>query len=98
MTAKMYICCNALSAGKGRQMNAYEIEQLEQQVKAEFRLPLGYEAWADIEREARQQRARGVAQALAGFFSAVATKVAGFARQIRSTAAECTGARLRHDH
>jgi hypothetical protein len=98
VTAKTYICCNALSAGKGRQLNAYEIEQLEQQVKAELRLPLGYEAWADIEREARQQRARGVAQAFAGFFAAVATNVTGFVRQIRSTAAQCTGARLRHDH
>jgi hypothetical protein len=32
-------------------MNAYEIEQVERQVKADFRLPLGYEAWADIEHE-----------------------------------------------
>lgn len=79
-------------------MNAYEIEQIEKQVKAEFRLPLGYEAWADIERNAREQRARATAKAFANFFAAVAAKVTGFARQIRSTAAECTGARLRHDH
>jgi len=79
-------------------MNAYEIEQLERQMKAEFRLPLGYEAWADIEREARQLRAHQVAHSFANLFAAVAAKVSGFARQIRSTAAECTGARLRHDH
>ena len=79
-------------------MNAYEIEQLEQQLKAEFRLPLGYEAWADFERQVRQHRARATAQAFASFFSAVAAKISGVGRQIRSTAAECTGARLRHDH
>jgi len=79
-------------------MNAYEIEQLERQMKAEFRLPLGYEAWADFERQARQHRAHVTAQAFANFFSAVVAKLAGVGRQIRSTAAECTGARLRHDH
>ena len=79
-------------------MNAYEIEQLEKQVKAEFRLPLGYEAWAGIEREARQQRALMSAKLLGDFFAAVAATVTGLARQIRSTAAQCTGARLRHDH
>lgn len=79
-------------------MNAYEIEQIEKQRRAEFRLPLGYEAWADMERDARRQRARATAKAVGNFFAAVAAKVTGFARQIRSTAAQCTSARLRHDH
>jgi hypothetical protein len=79
-------------------MNAYEIEQIEKQVKADFRLPLGYEAWADIERNAREQRARAMGQGFANGFAAVAATVTGIARQIRSTAAQCTGARLRHDH
>jgi ppGpp synthetase/RelA/SpoT-type nucleotidyltranferase len=79
-------------------MNAYEIEQVERQVKADFRLPLGYEAWADIEHKARQQRARATAETFSKFFAAVLAKVTGFARQMRSTAAECTDARLRHDH
>lgn len=79
-------------------MNAYEIEQIEKQVKADFRLPLGYEAWADIERNAREQRAHAIAEAFAKGIAAVAATVTGFARQIRSTAAECTSARLRHDH
>jgi hypothetical protein len=79
-------------------MDAYEIEQIEQQVEADFRLPLGYEAWADIERNAREQRARAMATAFANAFAAIAAKVTGFARQIRSTAADCTDARLRHDH
>lgn len=79
-------------------MNAYEIEQIEKQVKADFRLPSGYEAWADFERKAREQRARAIAKVLAKGFAVVASKVTGFARQIRSTAADCTGARLRHDH
>jgi hypothetical protein len=35
---------------------------------------------------------------LGQFFGAVAGKVAAFARQVRSIAAQCTGARLRHDH
>ena len=79
-------------------MNAYEIEQIEKQMKAEFRLPLPYEAWADIEHSARQERARVMGKAMAGFFAAALAKISGAARQIRSTAADCTDARLRHDH
>ncbi len=79
-------------------MNRYEIERIEQQMKSEFRLPLPYEAWADIERQARQERARILGKAIAGYFSAVLAKLTGFGRQVRSTAADCTGARLRHDH
>ena len=79
-------------------MNAYEIEQIEKQVKADFRLPLGYEAWADIERNAREQRARAMVKAFRNGFAAVAAAVTGFARQIRGTAAQCSDARLRHDH
>ena len=94
----MYICCTALGAGKGRRVNAYEIEQIENQVKAKFQLPMAYEAWADIERNAREQRARQTAKAFANFFAAAVAKLAGFGRQIRSTAAQCTGARMRHDH
>lgn len=79
-------------------MNAYEIEQIEKQMRAEIRLPLPFQAWADIERQARQERARMVGIAIAGFVSAALAKVAGFAGQVRSTAADCTAARLRHDH
>lgn len=79
-------------------MNAYEIEQVEKQVKGDFRLPLGYQAWADIEHKAREQRARASAEAFAKFFAGVLAKVTGVARQVRSTAADCTDARLRHDH
>ena len=46
-------------------MNAYEIEQIEKDVKANFRLPLSYQGWADVERRARQERAR----VLGHFFS-----------------------------
>jgi hypothetical protein len=79
-------------------MNAYEIEHIEKQMRSEFRLPLAYNAWADIERQARQQRAREMARVFAGFFSGIYAKITGAAGQIRSTASECTGARLRHDH
>jgi hypothetical protein len=79
-------------------MNAYEIEQIEKQMRRELRLPLQYQAWVDIEHQARQERARVVGKAIAGFFSAVVAKISGAVRQIRSTAAECTDARLRHDH
>ena len=74
------------------------IEQVERQVKADFRLPLGYEAWADIEHKARQQRARAAGEAFGKFLAGALAKVTGFARQMRSTAAQCTDARLRHDH
>lgn len=79
-------------------MNAYEIEQIEKQMRSEFRLPLSYEAWADIEHQAREERARVVGKLLANFFAAAVAKIWGAARQIRSTAADCTDARLRHDH
>jgi len=79
-------------------MNAYEIEQIEKQMKSDLRLPLAYNAWADIERQARQERARVMANVMKRFFAAVYAKITGAAGQIRSTAADCTGARLRHDH
>lgn len=79
-------------------MNAYEIEQIEKQMKSGLRLPLAFDAWADLERQARQERARVVAKVIADFFIALYAKITGAARQIRSTAAECTDARLRHDH
>ena len=79
-------------------MNAYEIEQIEKQMKAEGRLTLPYPIWADIARRARQERARVVGETIAHLFSTALAKVTGFARLIRRTAADCTGARLRHDH
>jgi len=79
-------------------MNAYEIEQIEKQMRSEVRLPLSYQAWGDIERQARQQRARVMGKLLADFFSAAVAKISGAARLVRSTAAHCTEARLRHDH
>ncbi len=79
-------------------MNAYEIEQLEKKMKAEFRLALPYQDWAKIARTARQERARYVGKMIADFFAAALAKLSRAARQIRSTAAECTDARLRHDH
>jgi hypothetical protein len=79
-------------------MNAYEIEQIEKDLKGRFRLPLAYNEWAEIERSAREERARVAGQAFKGFFAAVAAKIAGFGRQVRATAAECTRARLRRDH
>lgn len=79
-------------------MNAFEIEQIEKRMKAGLRLPLAYQAWADIEQRARQERARVVGKALADFFAAAFARISGVASQIRRTAADCTDARLRHDH
>lgn len=78
-------------------MNAYEIEQIEKQMKSAIRLPLAYNAWADLERDARQERARVVGKIISGFFAAVAAKLTGAAREVRSTAGDCTQARLRHN-
>lgn len=77
-------------------MNQYEIEQIEKDVQANFRLPLSYAGWADVERHAREERARVLGQAFAEVFRALVTKLAGFGRQIRTTAAQCTDARLKH--
>ena len=78
-------------------MNLYEMEQIEKQMRAAARPPLSYNAWADLERAARQERARVVGKMISDFFAAVAAKFTGAARQVRSTAAECTQARLRHN-
>jgi hypothetical protein len=78
-------------------MNAYEIEQIEKQMRATQRLPLTYSAWADLERNARQERSRVIGKMLAGFFASLVAKVSGVASQVRSTAADCTDARLRHN-
>lgn len=77
-------------------MNAYEIEQLEKQMKVETRLPLSYVAWSEIERRARAERARMVGQVIANFFAAVSAKLSRLGGQVRSTAAQCTDARLNH--
>jgi hypothetical protein len=79
-------------------VNAYEIAEIEKNLKADYRLPLSYEAWSDIERDARQARAQASYAAIAGFFGAAVAKLAAAARQVRGIASECTGARLRHDH
>ena len=78
-------------------MNAYEIEQIEKQLRADMRLPLSFNAWADLERNARQERARVVGAMISDFIVAMVAKVTGVARQVRSTAADCTQARLRHN-
>ena len=78
-------------------MNAYEIEQIEKQMKGDFRLPLSYADWEYVARHARQERAQMIGKAFAGFFATAAAKVAGLARLVRRTAAECTDARLRHN-
>jgi hypothetical protein len=78
-------------------MNAYEIEAVEKQIRGELRLPLSYYAWADIERQAREERAHAMGRAFKGFFAALGAKITGLGRLVRSTAAECTDARLRHN-
>jgi len=78
-------------------MNAHEIEQIEKHMRAAVRLPLSYNAWADLERHAREERARVMGRMISDFFAAVVSKVTGVARQVRSTAADCTQARLRHN-
>jgi len=75
-------------------MNAYEIEQIEKDVKANFSLPLSYAGWADIERQARQERARVIGQGFAKFFAALRSKLAGVGGRVRATTADCTSARL----
>ena len=51
-------------------MNAYEIEQIEKDIRANFRLPLSFDGWADIERRAREERARVLGEGIASFFAA----------------------------
>lgn len=77
-------------------MNAYEIEQIEKDVRANFRVPLSFEGWADVERRAREERARVLGAGLASLYRAVVGRVAGIVRQVRATAADCTDARLHH--
>jgi len=77
-------------------MNAFEIEQIEQDIKANFRLPLSYSGWAEMERHARQERARVLGQGFSRLVAAAWAKLSGFGSRMRSTAADCTDARLSH--
>jgi hypothetical protein len=77
-------------------MNAYEIEQIEKDVRANFRLPLSYAGWAEIERKARQERARVLGEGFSRVFRAAVAKLARVGRQVRTTAQDCTDARLHH--
>ena len=77
-------------------MNAYEIEQIEKDIRASFRLPLSFDGWADIERRARQERARVLGEGIVKFVAAVRSKLTGFSRGVRTAAANCTSARPHH--
>jgi hypothetical protein len=77
-------------------MNAYEIEQIEKDIRANFRLPLSFDGWADIERRAREERARVLGEGIASFFAAAWAKLLYLVRGVRTTAADCTSARLHH--
>lgn len=77
-------------------MNAFEIEQIERDVRANFELPLSYQGWADIERRAREERARVIGQGFSQGFRALAKWLTSFGRQVRSTGTHCADARLRH--
>jgi hypothetical protein len=82
------------SAEKERTVNAYEIEKMEKDVRANFRLPLSYAGWADIERQAREERARILGKGITTFFAAAWAKLASVGRGVRNTAADCTSARV----
>jgi hypothetical protein len=77
-------------------VNAYEIEQIEKDVRANFRLPLSYGGWGELERHAREERARVLGEGFSRLFAAARTKLAGLVRGARSTGADCTAARLHH--
>ncbi len=77
-------------------MNAYEIEQIEKDVNAKFRLPLAFSGWAEIERCAREERARVLGQIMARFLAAARTRIISQVRRVRNAAADSTSARLHH--
>lgn len=78
-------------------MNAYEIEQIEKQMKGDLRVPPDYADWEYVARHARQERAQMIGKAFKGFFAAAAAKVAGIARQVSRTVTDFTNVRLRHN-
>ena len=79
-------------------MNAYEIEQIEKDMRANFRLPRAFEDWADVERRAREERARILGEGFRRFFAAVKAKAAAIGQQFRrsTAAADCGEAKLHH--
>ena len=83
---------NSLDAG------ATEIEQIEKQMKGRPPAALGLRGVGRHRAPGAPERVPTWSQVLANFFAAVYAKITGAAGQIRSTAADCTGARLRHDH
>jgi hypothetical protein len=77
-------------------MNAYEIEQIEKDVRANFSLPLSYGGWAEIERRAREERARLLGEGFSRLYAGAKAKLMGLVRGVHGTAANCTDAQLRH--
>jgi hypothetical protein len=74
-------------------MNASEIRYIEEQLRAEPRLPLSQYEMHVLVRRAERERAK----AIAGMFSAAGKAIVGYFRALRESAAAQTGAGLRHN-
>jgi hypothetical protein len=73
-------------------MNASEIRYIEAHLEAEPKLPLSDHHMDEIMRRAKRERA----EAVAAMFSALGSRVVGYFRALRESAAGQTGAGLRH--
>jgi Holliday junction resolvase len=75
-------------------MNASEIRYIEAQLRAEPRLPLAEDQYAQLIEHAKRERAKAIAQ----MWRSLATRVAAFMREVRDLAGSSNHGRLRRTH
>jgi Holliday junction resolvase len=75
-------------------MNASEIRYIEAQLRAEPRLPLAEDQYAQLIEHAKRERAKAIAQ----MWHSVATRVAAFMREVRDLAGSSNHGRVRRTY
>ena len=75
-------------------MNASEIRYIEAQLRAEPRLPVLDDHYAEILREANRARAKAIAE----MWHALSARIAEFTRYVRDLAGSSNHGRVRHQN
>jgi len=75
-------------------MNASEIRYIEAQLRAEPKLPLSEDQYADIVGRAKRERAKAIAE----MWRALSERIAKFGRHVRDLAGSSNHGRVRHQN
>jgi hypothetical protein len=75
-------------------MNASEIRYIEAQLRAEPRLPLSEDQYAEIVHQVKRERAKAIAE----MWRALSARIAEFTRHVRDLAGSSNHGRVRHQN